>query len=207
MRLPDRELQADRRARILAAAVRCFGRRGIHQASMQEIAFEAGMSAANLYRYFSSKEVIVEEIADHERQETVALLAELESADDFLEALLSVLDRYLRDDGRDQIALGLEIIAEAVRNPRVAALYARLDTEATSALTRVLEKAAARGQIDPGLDPNVVAKLLVALADAVIWRRGADPSFDAASVAPTLELMLSRFLAPPAVSARAGGRR
>ena len=204
MRLPDRELQADRRARILAAAVRCFGRRGIHQASMQDIAAEAGMSAANLYRYFASKEAIVDAIAEHEREETVALLAELERADDFLGALRSVLDGTLSGDGRFEIALGLEIIAEALRNPRVAALCRRLDVEATGALARVLEKAAARGQIDPGLDPHATAQVLVAITDAVLWRRGADPTFDAARAAPTLELLLTRFLSPPA--ARAEGR-
>ena len=164
---------------------------------MQDIAAEAGMSAANLYRYFASKEAMVDAIAEHEREETVALLAELERADDFLAALRSLLDGTLRGDGRFQIALGLEIIAEALRNPRVAALYRRLDVEATGALARVLEKAAARGQVDPGLDPGATARVLIALTDAVLWRRGADPSFDAASAAPTLELLLTRFLAPP----------
>lgn len=197
MRLPDRELQADRRARILTAAVRCFGQHGIHQASMQDIAAEAGMSAANLYRYYASKDAIVEAIAEHEREETVTLLAELERADDFIAALLSLLDGTLRGDGRFQIALGLEIIAEALRNPRVAALYRRLDVEATAALARVIEKAAERRQIDPGLDPSATAQVLVALADAVLWRRGADPTFDTARAARTLEVLVTRFLAPP----------
>lgn len=197
MRQPNRALQADRRARILAAAVRCFGQQGFHQASMQDIAAEAGMSAANLYRYFASKEAIVDAIAEHEREETVTLLAELDRADDFLAALRSVLSGALRGDGRFQIALGLEIIAEAARNPRVAALYRRIDVEATAALTRILEKAAARGQIDPNLDPGATAQVLIALADAVFWRCGSDPTLDAASTAPTLELLLTRFLAPP----------
>ncbi len=207
MKLPNPELQADRRAKVLAAAIACFGRRGIHQTSMQEIAGEAGMSAANVYRYFPSKESIIDAIAECERQDTVALLARLEGADDFLAGLRAVINDYVQDDGRSPIALGLEIIAEAVRNPRVAALYARLDAEATSALARVLEKAIARGQVDPGLDPAASANLLVALADAVLWRRGADPGFDVATVVPTLELLLQRFLSPPAAPARRGEPR
>ena len=47
--------QADRRDEILSAAQRCFVRSGFHQASMQEICAEAGMSAGNLYRYFPSR--------------------------------------------------------------------------------------------------------------------------------------------------------
>lgn len=198
MRLADHDLQADRRARILAAAVRCFGRRGIHQASMQEIAREAGMSAANLYRYFPAKDAIVEAIAEHEREDAAAMLAELESAPELLPALLSLLDRTLHGDGDSRIALGLEVFAEALRNPRVAELYTRLDVEATRALERVIRTAIGRGQVDPGLDPEATAKLLVALSDAVLWRRGYDPDFDAPAVAPTLETLLTRFLSRPA---------
>jgi AcrR family transcriptional regulator len=206
MRVADQELQADRRGRILAAAVRCFGRRGIHQASMHEIAGEAGMSAANLYRYFDSKDAIIEAIAEHEREEASALLADLEGAEDFLPALFSLLDRTLRHDGSDRIALGVEIVAEALRNPRVAELYTRLDVEATRALERVLDKAISRGQVDASLDPGATARILMAIADAVLWRRGCDPDFDAAGIAPTLETLLERFLAPRKAATSRRGR-
>jgi len=43
---------------ILAAAGRAFGRHGYYAATMQEIAHEAGFTAASLYTYFKSKEAI-----------------------------------------------------------------------------------------------------------------------------------------------------
>jgi AcrR family transcriptional regulator len=37
---------------------------GFHQTSMQQICSEAGMSAGNVYRYFPSKEAIIEGITE-----------------------------------------------------------------------------------------------------------------------------------------------
>jgi AcrR family transcriptional regulator len=51
------------RARIVAAARRCFSRDGFHQTSMPDIAAEAGLSVGASYRYFASKEEIILEIA------------------------------------------------------------------------------------------------------------------------------------------------
>ena len=45
---------------ILEAAARAFVRYGFHAATMSQVAEEAAMSAGNLYRYFPSKEAIVE---------------------------------------------------------------------------------------------------------------------------------------------------
>ena len=55
-----RTADPERRERILEAAERAFVRHGFHAATMQHVADEAGMSAGNLYRYFPSKEAIVE---------------------------------------------------------------------------------------------------------------------------------------------------
>ena len=53
--------------RILDAAKICFVRSGFQGASMQQICAEAGMSPGALYRYFSSKEAIIEAICEADR--------------------------------------------------------------------------------------------------------------------------------------------
>ncbi len=55
-----RPADVERRERILEAAERAFVRHGFHATTMQHVAEEIGMSAGNLYRYFPSKEAIVE---------------------------------------------------------------------------------------------------------------------------------------------------
>jgi AcrR family transcriptional regulator len=57
------ERRAANRSLIVAAARRCFSRDGFHQTSMPDIAAEAGVSVGAPYRYFTSKEEIILEIA------------------------------------------------------------------------------------------------------------------------------------------------
>ncbi len=58
-----------RRQQIMAAAYRCFAKKGFHQATMRDIYAEAGLSAGAIYHYFRSKEEIIEAsfIFDYQR--------------------------------------------------------------------------------------------------------------------------------------------
>lgn len=60
---------------ILEAAARAFGRSGYKSATMQDIAKEAGYTAASLYSYFSSKEEIFRGLFERIRTEMDAVLA------------------------------------------------------------------------------------------------------------------------------------
>nr|MDT0667257.1 TetR/AcrR family transcriptional regulator [Micromonospora sp. DSM 115978] len=52
-----------RRQQIIDAARRRFAVSGFHGTSMQDVLTEAGLSAGAVYRYFPSKESIIEAIA------------------------------------------------------------------------------------------------------------------------------------------------
>lgn len=58
---------------ILEAAARAFGRSGYKSATMQDIAKEAGYTAASLYSYFSSKEEIFRGLFERIRTEMDAV--------------------------------------------------------------------------------------------------------------------------------------
>ncbi|MFI6287853.1 TetR/AcrR family transcriptional regulator [Streptomyces sp. NPDC051018] len=53
-----------RRRQILDGAARCFSRNGFHATSMQDVLGEVGLSAGAVYRYFRSKEELIEAIAE-----------------------------------------------------------------------------------------------------------------------------------------------
>ena len=53
-----------RREQILAAARACFLRNGLHTTSMQDLIREAGLSVGAVYRYFKSKNEIINAIAE-----------------------------------------------------------------------------------------------------------------------------------------------
>src|SRR5580658_6943770 len=92
---PKRTADAERRAHIVAAAERAFVRYGFHAATMQHVAEEAGMSAGNLYRYFPSKEAIVEELCARDQAERAEIFAELTSGRDIAAAMESALRNHL----------------------------------------------------------------------------------------------------------------
>ena len=57
----------DTRSRVVAAALRCFSRRGFAWTSLAHIESEAGLSpgAGCTYRYFASKGALVEAAVEH----------------------------------------------------------------------------------------------------------------------------------------------
>jgi AcrR family transcriptional regulator len=66
MKAPQRREREIARTRedIVEAASRAFVEIGVHDATMQDIAAEAGYTAASLYTYFRSKQEIVEAVMD-----------------------------------------------------------------------------------------------------------------------------------------------
>jgi AcrR family transcriptional regulator len=203
----DPERQEARRRRILEAAVACFGRRGFHQTTTAEICAEAGMSPGNVFHYFANKDAIIEAIVEEDRRETTALFQKLKDADDILDEMLRTLDTLLvilADPTSTR--LGVEVMAEAMRNPKVGALVKRNEAEAKALLVETLRRAAARGQVDATLDMEKAAVWLMALVDGAFSRVALEPSFNPEEQAPMLRTMVTRFLRPATMKSPRRGR-
>jgi AcrR family transcriptional regulator len=76
-RLTRKEKQAETRARLLEAAGTVFARRGLHQASIDDVAEEAGFTKGAFYANFASKEELFLAMLD---EHFAARLADLERA-------------------------------------------------------------------------------------------------------------------------------
>jgi AcrR family transcriptional regulator len=89
MKKPRKRLPAaERKKQILSSAVKVFARSNYRAARVADIAAEAGISEAAIYKYFPSKERIFLEILGH-MSERILLLwqEELDQEQDALEAM------------------------------------------------------------------------------------------------------------------------
>src|SRR5947209_13954110 len=71
---------AGSREKIVDGAIRAFGRFGLRRASMSDICDEAGLSRGTLYRYFKSKDQVLEAVGEHVDGTLRATLAEAVAA-------------------------------------------------------------------------------------------------------------------------------
>jgi AcrR family transcriptional regulator len=109
------------RDRILAAAQQCFITHGFHAASMANIAEAASMSAGLIYRYFDSKAAIILAIIARQLEDSRASIATLSSDPDLGRRILELFEGWrARDPGVPNVALFLEMSAQATRDPRIA---------------------------------------------------------------------------------------
>ncbi len=188
------------RERIIDAAIACFSRSGFHGASMQEICAEAGMSPGALYRYFPSKVSIIEAIADQERAQHAAFFERMATEEDPVEALAGIgvetLEKLLK---APTAALTAEVMAEGVRNPEVRAGFDRNSREARAAIVAAMRRGQERGLVDPALDVEIAAQLIMAMGDGLCVHQGLDPTLTADRFRPVLQQLLRRFLRPPLV--------
>ena len=197
MRRANAQLQSDRRTEILDAAERCFARSGFHQASMQDICAEAGMSPGNLYRYFRSKEALIAGISERNRADAAASFARVGDAPDFFAALAGLARHHLVERTDSEVGLCAEIMAESRRNPDVAHLYQDIEHDIKTRIAAMLRRAAERGEIRADLDIEAAATVLMVLGDGMSWRRSVENGFDPERILPLILQMVHCLLAKP----------
>jgi AcrR family transcriptional regulator len=197
----------DNRRRILDAAVTCFARAGFHGTSMQEICQEAHMSPGALYRYFTSKDAIIEAIAVEERARNARYLSAVQAETNHLQALFDGGFAFLKDmTGSRDAALCAEVCAEAQRNPRIRDIFEVNHRQARESLTKAIGAAQAAGEIDAALEIDVIVTVLMAIGDGLIVRPAFQPEMSIERVEPALRELIRRMLQParPAPTEKSG---
>lgn len=196
-----RGAEAERRERILQAAERAFVGNGFHATTMQHVADEAGMSAGNLYRYFPSKEAIVEGLCELDQAELARAFAELMADNRHIsEAMRCGLRKHVLLKPPEKARLLIEIWAEAGRNPRVAALTRAIDAEVRARVEQLIEAAKAAGAASPDLDSGFGARFFVTFVAGLFKRIAIEGDFDPEAEAPmaigALKALLAGALSP-----------
>jgi AcrR family transcriptional regulator len=131
--------QRERRARIVRAAITLLQQREYDAVQMRDVAEDAGVALATIYRYFTSKEhlyaaALLEWAADY----PVRGRATRAAGDSDEVALRALMRRAVRAFERYPQMMRAEIVIESSNDPNARALFDEFATQNTSALLAAL---------------------------------------------------------------------
>lgn len=165
------------RRRVLDAAFRVFGERGIAATSLTEVAAAAGLTKGAVYSNFASKDDLVlalmEEHVAHRLQAGLAGFTEADT-DHALAGLAAVLVREMHVDAVWHRLLA-EYFAMAHRDPRRREALRRRRREAREAIGRAIGRIVDTLGIDLPLPVPEFAVVLMALSNGLAVESEIDP--------------------------------
>ncbi len=141
---------------ILDVTYRLLEERGYAAITTDDIAAEARVSKATIYRFWRSKQELVVDAARMH-------FGDVEAPDlgSFRAEVHWILEHRMRDY-RDPktLALVAEIVGAAVSDPQLQQLFSQWVERLSGSIRRVVERGVARGDVDPGIDAFALASLI-----------------------------------------------
>lgn len=188
----------DRKGQILAASARCFQRDGFHRTTVDNIAREAGISPALIYRHFSGKVELIRTLTSLAQLEGRKMFESALKQDNFHQALEQLFDQGMSDpEILEWFPLKVEILAESYRNQEILGIT-REDTEwQIEAFARLLDQGVQSRQIDLPLPSSRMAEALVAFNIGFLLvrtLRGSSSAFAEPGAEESFKLTFARLL-------------
>ncbi len=174
---PRPDLSAARKNQILDAAMAVFARSGFHEARMDDIVQESGLSKGTLYWYFKSKEEIITAISQR------LFTTDIEQVESLLNAEGTVSERLqqlIRDRVRglqemsDMVAILFEFYAVALHQDGVRQFIKAYFQNFHELLVALIQQGIERGEFRP-VDALAAATALDAVFEGLIVRWLIDP--------------------------------
>lgn len=155
--MTDRSIaQADKRKRILDAAIRVFAEHGYHGARVGDIAEDAGVAHGLLYHYFASKDDVLHTIFLENWGALIARFRAVEESREPAPAKLDAIAKILLRTWRNDPALVTVMVREVARSQQ---LQDRVDEvrEAFAIVQRVIEEGQAAGDLRRDVDARLAS--------------------------------------------------
>jgi TetR/AcrR family fatty acid metabolism transcriptional regulator len=175
-----RKVGADKRDRILKAAIKVFAKNGFYATRVSEIAKAAGVADGTIYLYFKNKDDVLITIFEDGIQQLLAILREVAASDEPFDARITriiELQLGLLEDQRD---LAEVITVNLRQSSSLLKQYAApLFMEYIDVIAGLIREGQEQGAFRADLNPRVVARSLFGALDAILltWALGeADPS-------------------------------
>ncbi|MBW3097315.1 TetR/AcrR family transcriptional regulator [Pseudohoeflea coraliihabitans] len=135
---------------ILHAAKSVFARKGFDGASMQDLAQAAQMSVGNFYRYFPSKNAIIQALVQRDLEDMQAEFEQIRTSPDPRAEFLARLRNRLEHLSMEDAALWTEIQAASFRFPEIAELKHEMEETIRGHIVAALQRIEnGAGEADP----------------------------------------------------------
>ncbi len=200
-RVSDEHLER-RRRQIMDAAVRCFARKGFHETTMQDVFRESALSAGAVYRYFKSKNDLIQAIT---AEETAHVTAIIESAlaqdpapgpDEIYGRLAAAAQELSGPDGLGRVVPSAW--AQALHDPAVAGIVRGNWGRMRSFWIKAAQRMRDDGRLPPGTDADAVGAALFAVGPGFLLQQLILGGPDAATLQRGLrQLLRPEVLSPP----------
>ena len=159
------------RRKIVEAAAPIFNKRGYEGSSLNDLMEATGLKKGGIYRHFSSKEELAAEAFDYTWDAAWnARLLHVDEKANGIEKLKQLIANFV--EHRSPVAGGCPILNTATdADDGNTVLRARVAKALRSWLSRlqvIVEQARRRGETRPGVDPKVVATLIVASLEGAL---------------------------------------
>jgi AcrR family transcriptional regulator len=174
--LPQQRAQETRK-RIIDAASQVFGRRGYGQATVEEIASEAGVSNGALYHHFASKEELFKAIVWEHLHEHRIELGALFPVSSFREAIERFAAYWLRhlETEHEVGSLIMECWTQATREPWARDAVGAMFRQGPDLIADMLRTGQSAGAVRSDLDIEAAALLLFAAGEGLALMKAIDP--------------------------------
>jgi TetR/AcrR family transcriptional repressor of nem operon len=159
------------RRKIVEAAAPIFNKRGYEGSSLSDLMEATGLKKGGIYRHFSSKEELAAEAFDYTWEAAWnARLLHVDEKSNGIEKLKQLIANFV--EHRSPVPGGCPILNTAIDaddgNVVLRAHVAKALRSWLSRLQTIVDQAQARGETQPGVDPQTVATLIVALLEGAL---------------------------------------
>lgn len=170
---------ADKRARILKAAVKVFAKKGFHETKVAEIARAAGVADGTIYLYFKNKDdVLISVFEENIDQLSARLREDLGSLPDTATKIRHIVRSQLgvikaRRDLAEVLSVTLRQSNRFLRQFAAPKFSDYLDI-----IAEVIEAGQRDGEVRKDVAPRVVARALFGALDGLLltWALGRSPA-------------------------------
>ena len=159
------------RRKIVEAAAPLFNKRGYEGSSLSDLMEATGLKKGGIYRHFSSKEELAAEAFDYTWEAAWnSRLLHVDEKSNGIEKLKQLIANLV--EHRSPVAGGCPILNTAIDaddgNPVLRTHVAKALRSWLSRLQTIVDRAQARGETQPAVDPKAVATLIVAALEGAL---------------------------------------